>query len=313
MKAVRIHQWGPPEALAVDDVADPEPLPTEVLVRVAGAGVNPVDCKTRQGKGMAGVVGPPPWIPGWDVSGTVEAVGMGVTRFVPGEPVVGLPWFPRSAGAYAELVTAPSRQLARAPASVPLADAAGLPLAGLTAWHALVDLAHVASGQRVLITAGAGGVGHLAVQLAAHHGATVLASARAHNRDFLTELGAAQVIDYTHQSVVTAAGKVDVVLHLAGAEPVALLDCLRPEGLLVRVTGQDEQAVHDAAVQRGRRAPRMLVEPDAASLERLTALVDAGELRLEVSDALPLAEAGEAHRRAEAGETRGKRVLHVEA
>jgi NADPH:quinone reductase-like Zn-dependent oxidoreductase len=261
---------------------------------------------------MAEVVEPLPWIPGWDVAGTVEAVGTGVTRFEPGEPVVGMPWFPRPAGAYAELVTAPSRQLARAPTAVPLAEAAGLPLAGLTAWHALVDLAAVGRAQRVLVTAGAGGVGHLAVQLAASRGAHVLATARAENHDFLRALGA-EPIDYTEKPPADAAGEVDVILHLAGADPLGLLECLRPGGLLIRVTGAHDADARQAAADRGLRAPRMLVEPDGASLERLVALVDAGELRLEVSDALPLAEAAEAHRRTESGTTRGKRVLRLDA
>lgn len=312
MRAVRVHEFGDPEVLALEEAADPEPLPTEVQVRVAAAGVNPVDCKTRAGSGMAKVVGLP-WTPGWDLAGTVAAVGAGVTRFEPGEPVVGLPWFPRAAGAYAELVTAPSRQLARAPAAVPLAEAAGLPLAGLTAWQALVDLADVGPGQRVLVTAAAGGVGHLAVQLAAARGAQVVATGRAANHDFLRGLGASALIDHAEEPVATAAGEADVILHLAGADPVGLLGCLAPGGLMVRVTGTDDAEARQAAADRGVRAPRILVEPDGAALERLVGLVDAGEIRVEVTDALPLAEAAEAHRRTESGTTRGKRVLRVAA
>lgn len=311
MRAVRIHEFGAPEVLQLEEVADPAPLPTEALVRVAAAGVNPVDCKTRAGKGMASVVEPLPWIPGWDVAGIVEDVGTGVTRFKPGDRVVGMPWFPRPAGAYAEYVTAPSRQFAHAPASIPLTEAAGLPLAGLTAWHGLVDLAAVTTGQRVLVTAAAGGVGHLAVQLARSRGATAVGTARAHNHDFLHDLGVEEAVDYTDTAVADAAGQVDVIFHLAGAEPVALLDVLRPGGILVRVTGTDEEKATRAAADRGLRSPRVLVEPDGAALERLVGLVDSGKLRLEVSDTMPLAQAAEAHRRVESGTTRGKRVLRV--
>ena len=130
------------------------------------AGVNPVDWKTRQGKGMAGVLGDPPWRIGWDVAGVVEEVGMGVTRFRPGDEVFGMPWFPRAAGAYADYVTCPARQLALRPEGLEFAAAAALPLAALTAWQALVDTAGLQSGQRVLVHAAAGGVGHLAVQIA---------------------------------------------------------------------------------------------------------------------------------------------------
>lgn len=312
MRAVRVSEFGEPDVLRVDEVAEPQPLPTEVAVRVAAAGVNPVDCKTRAGSGMAHVVGTP-WIPGWDVAGTVDEVGAGVTRFQPGDPVVGMPWFPRAAGGYAERVTAPSRQFARAPATVPLTQAAGLPLVGLTAWHALVDLAGVGRSQRVLVTAGAGGVGHLAVQIAAARGATVVATARASNHEFLRGLGAAEVIDYTQQPVRETAGIVDAALHLAGAEPVALLETVRPSGWLLRVTGADDAAARQAAADRGVSSPRLLVEPDGATLERLVALIDGGPLQVTVSDELALADAAEAHRRVEAGDTRGKRVLRVTA
>lgn len=307
---MRVREFGGPETLRAEEVDDPQPLPTEVAVRVAAAGVNPVDCKTRAGSGMAHVVGTP-WIPGWDVAGAVDEVGAGVTRFQPGDAVVGMPWFPRPAGAYAERVTAPSRQFAPAPATLPLSEAAGMPLAGLTAWHALVDLAGVGHGQRVLVTAGAGGVGHLAVQIAAARGATVVATARAANHGFLRGLGAAEVIDYTQELVVKAVSTVDVALHLAGAEPVTLLEAVRPGGWLVRVTGVDDAAARQAAADRGVHSPRLLVEPDGTTLERLVALVDADQLQVTVSDELALADAAEAHRRAEVGGTRGKRVLRV--
>ena len=165
--------------MRISEVARPEPGPTEVLVRTGAAGVNPVDWKTRAGGGM---LGSPPFTVGWDVAGVVEEVGLGVTRFAVGDRVFGMPRFPREAAAYAEYVTSPSRQLARTPASLSDVEAAALPLAALTAWQALVDTAGVQQGQRVLIHASAGGVGHLAVQIAKARGAHVIATAGSKGR-----------------------------------------------------------------------------------------------------------------------------------
>ena len=158
MRIITQSTFGGPEVLELGEAPVPAPLPTEVLVRVRAAGVNPVDWKTRAGKGMAGVLGDPPFTLGWDVAGVVEDVGVGVTTLEPGDAVLGMPWFPRAAGAYAEYVTAPSRQFTRKPPDLTFEEAGGLPLAGLTAWQILVDTANVQPGQRVLITAAAGGV-----------------------------------------------------------------------------------------------------------------------------------------------------------
>lgn len=312
MRAIRIDEFGGPEVLAEAELPAPEPLPTEVLVRTAGAGVNPVDWKTRAGKGMAKLIGDLPWVPGWDVAGTVEAVGAGVTRFQPGDRAFGMPWFPRAASAYAELVTAPSRQLAGAPDGLDLTAAAGLPLAGLTAWQTLVELVEVEPGQRVLVTAATGGVGHLAVQLAAGRGAYVAGTARAVNHEFLRGLGAAEAIDYTEETVADRAGGFDVVLDLAGDDPVALLATLAPGGSLIRPTPKLDAALREEAERRRVHVTAFLVEPDGAGLEGLARLVARGGLRVEVAETFPLAEAAEAHRRSEQGHTRGKLVLAVE-
>src|SRR4051794_23953100 len=173
-----MREHGGPEVLEPGEVARREPAPTEVLVRVAAAGINPVDWKVREEPWLPDLMGEPPLILGWDITGTVEAVGYGVTRFAPGDRVFGMPWFPRLARAYAEYVTAPSRQLARTPDALDDEPAGGLPLAGLTAWQALVDTAGVGAGDRVLIHAAAGGVGHLAVQIGKARGAHVIGTAR---------------------------------------------------------------------------------------------------------------------------------------
>src|SRR5207244_719097 len=171
MRAIRQQTLGGPEVLELVEVPRPEPAPTEVLVRVAAAGVNPVDWKTRT---RGGFLGQPPFTVGWDVAGVVDGVGRGVTRFAPGDRGFGMPRLPREAAAYAEYVTSPSRQLARIPDGLADVDAAALPLAALTAWQALVETADVQPGQRVLILAAAGGVGHLAVQIAKARGAHVI-------------------------------------------------------------------------------------------------------------------------------------------
>ncbi|GAB7191883.1 NADP-dependent oxidoreductase [Kineococcus sp. NUM-3379] len=317
MRALVQDSLGGPEVLREADVPRPEPLPTEVLVRVVSAGVNPVDAKTREGGGMAGVLGEPPFVLGWDVSGVVEQVGFGVHTLAVGDEVYGMPWFPRQAGAYAQYVTAPSRHFARKPRTLGHDAAAALPLAGLTAWQVLVDAAHVQPGQHVLVHAAAGGVGHLAVQIAKHLGARVTGTARADKHDWLRSLGADDVVDYTAQPFEQAVRDVDVVVDLVpdtgggrgtGARS---LDVLRPGGLLVAVPGGVAPELAEQARARGLRTSAFLVEPDGAALTRLAELVDAGHLRVEVEDVLPLAQAAEAHRRIASGRTRGKLVLSV--
>ena len=315
MNAVRQHTFGGPEVLSVERVERPAPLPTEVLVRVHAAGINPVDWKTRGGTGMAGVLGAPPFVLGWDVAGVVEEVGFGVTTLAPGDRVYGMPWFPRAAGGYAEYVTAPSRQFARMPAGSTFEQAAAVPLAGLTAWQALGDTAEVRPGQRVLITAAAGGVGHLAVQFAKHLGAYVIAVAGPRNQQWLTELGADEVVDYTTGRFEKEITDVDVVLDLVGdaydATSTRSIKTLRPGGLLVAVPAGVSPELAAAAAAAGVRVTGFLVEPDGPALARIAALIEQGAVTVEVAKVLALAEVATAHREGEQGHTRGKIVLRV--
>lgn len=311
MRAIRQEQLGPPEVLRVAELEDPEPGPTEVLVRVAAAGVNPVDWKTRA---KGGFLGEPPFTVGWDVAGTVERLGFGVTRFEPGDRVFGMPRFPREAAAYAELLTAPSRQLARIPEGLSWSEAAALPLGGLTAWQTLVDTAQIASGERVLIHAAAGGVGHLAVQIAKARGAYVIGTARAAGHGFLRELGADEAIDYTTTEVAEAVRDVDLVLDLVGGETgLRSLPSLRDGGLLIAVPSSSGiEPLREAAAGRVRIAS-FLVEPDGAGMEALAALVREGKLRAKVAQTLPLEQAARAHEIGEAGEIGGgKLVLEID-
>ncbi|WP_328729380.1 NADP-dependent oxidoreductase [Streptomyces griseoaurantiacus] len=314
MRAVTQKEFGGREVLSVEEVARPEPLPTEVLVRVHAAGVNPVDWKTREGQGMAGLQSLPLTL-GWDVSGVVEEVGFGVTTLAPGDEVYGMPWFPRAAGGYAEYVTAPARQWARKPASLDHVHAAAVPLAALTAWQILTDTARVRAGQRVLITAAAGGVGHFAVQFARHLGAHVIGTAGAGRHAWLKELGAQEAIDYTTTRFEEAASDVDVVVDLVGDThddtSTRALKVLRPDGLLVAVPGGVSPELAAAARAAGVRATGYLVEPDGPALTAIAGLIDAGEVSVEVADTFPLERAAEAHAQGETGRTRGKLVLTV--
>jgi NADPH:quinone reductase-like Zn-dependent oxidoreductase len=311
MKAVVMREHGGPDVLELEEVTRPEPAPTEVLVRVAAAGLNPVDWKVRDEPWLPDLMGEPPLILGWDVAGTVEVVGYGVTRFAPGDRVFGMPWFPRLARAYAEYVTAPSRHFARIPGALDDEHAGGLPLAGLTAWQALVDTAGVGDGDRVLIHAAAGGVGHLAVQIAKARGAHVIGTARAEKHDFLRELGVDEPIDYTAGSFEKAVGDVDVVMDLVGGDDYGLrsLQTLREGGLMIAIPEGVTDAVATAAEEQSKRATGLLVEPDAAGLESLAALAADGRLSVAVETTFPLAQAAEAHQRLQRGRTRGKIVL----
>ncbi len=315
MRAISQDAFGGPEVLRPVRVPRPEPIPTEVLVRVVSAGVNPVDAKTRAGGGMAGVLGAPPFILGWDVSGVVEETGFGVHVLEPGDEVYGMPWFPRQAGAYAEYVTAPSRQFARKPRSLNHDEAAATPLAALTAWQILRDTAGVEPGRRVLVHAAAGGVGHFAVQIAKHLGAHVIGTARRAKHEWLRELGADEVVDYTAGPFEDAVHDVDVVVDLVGDDhdstSTRSLDTLRPGGLLVSVPSGVASDLVRRAAERGLRACGFLVEPDGAALTRIAELIDGGRLAVGVEDVLPLEQAAAAHERLAEGRTRGKLVLRV--
>ncbi|MGW4353436.1 NADP-dependent oxidoreductase [Nocardia sp. NPDC004582] len=308
MRAVIQKSFGGPEVLEVVEVAKPALLPGEVLVRVRASGVNPVDVVVRSG--AFPLLGEPPFGVGWDISGVVEAVGPGA-RYDIGDEVYGMPFFPRAATGYAEYVAAPSRQLARKPRSIGHVEAAALPLAALTAWHGLVDKAGIGPGDRVLIHRAAGGVGHLAVQIAKARGAYVIALASAGKHDYVKALGADEVIDYRTTDLTRVVEDVDVVFHSV-ADAEHSLSVLKPGGTLVTISEHMNPAVAAAVEAAGRKFAGVSVEPDYAALERIAELVDAGELRPTVAETLPLEEAGKAHELVASGQTVGKVVLTVE-
>ncbi|MFE0225406.1 NADP-dependent oxidoreductase [Streptomyces albidoflavus] len=310
MRAIIQESYGGPEVLHETRVPRPEPGPGEVLVAVRAAGVNPTDWKHRA---QAGFVDRLPLVLGWDVSGVVEAVGYGVTLFAPGEEVFGMLPYPHGSGSHAEYVVGPARAFTRKPTVIDHVQAGALPLVSLTAYQALIDTAGIGPGQRVLIHAAAGGVGHVAVQIAKAHGAYVIGTASAPKHDLLRELGADEVVDYRTTDVAEAVDGVDMVLDPLGGETRARsVGLLRPGGTLVSLLsgGSAEEAAH--AAERGVRTPTMLVEADHAGMNAVADLVAAGALRPRVEATFPLAEAAAAHRLGETGRTTGKIVLEVD-
>ncbi len=307
MKAVRIHTYGGPEVLVYEDVALPRAAAGEVLLRVYAAGVNPADWKTRSGSARPGSM--LPLILGWDVSGVVEALGLEVTEFQEGDAVYGMIRFPQAGATYAEYVAAPVDHIAHKPATIDHIHAAAVPLAGLTAWQALFEKAHLTAGQTVLILGAAGGVGHLAVQLAKSQGAYVLGTASTRNIEFLHHIGVDQAIDYTTIPLETVVHNVDVVFDTVGGEArERSLRVIKQGGTLVTIVlgrPSTEQA------ESGVNLQGMLVQPNAAQLTQIAQLIDAGKVQITVDTVLPLANARKAHELSETHRTRGKIVLQV--
>lgn len=309
MKAVRFHDYGTPDVLRYEDVDLPVPGAGQVRVRVAATSFNGVDGNIRGGFMRGPIPVELPHTPGIDVAGTVDALGEGVDGVRVGDPVVG--FLPMDGdGAAAQYVLAPAGILAAAPSHIPLADAAALPLVGLTAYQALFDHGGLAAGQRVLINGAGGAVGGYAVQLAKNAGAHVIATASPRSAEAVASAGADDVIDHTATGVTAAVTEpVDVVLNLAPVDPAelaALVTLVRPGGVVVNTTvwmpapGDEE---------RGVRGIDVFVRSDAEQLAKLVAMVDRGELRVDVAERVPLAELAALHARAAEGAVHGKVVV----
>ena len=315
MRALVIDRTGGPVELHVGDVPRPLRINDEVLVRVVTAAVNPIDAKTRAGRGVAAAIGAFPAVLGNDFAGVVEAVPYAAHPLQPGDRVYGMGRVPRLSGTYAEFVSVSSMSLAPMPASLGFADAAGVPLAALTAWGAVIDTARAHEGQRMLVHAAAGGVGHFAVQLAAYFGAEVTATCSERNLDFVRSLGARHVVDYAARRFEEVVADQDVVIDLVGNvvddTGTRSLDVLRPHGLVVNVPSGSWPTMAEEAAARGIRATGYSVSPDARTLGVITRLIDDGSLRVHVDREFPLADGAEAHRLLEEGHVRGKLVLRV--
>jgi NADPH:quinone reductase-like Zn-dependent oxidoreductase len=307
VRAAIYDEYGDAGVLRVRDVDDPPVGPDTVLVRASATSVNPVDWKVRQGYLRGAFPHHLPIIPGWDVAGVVEAVGPAVTTGLQvGDEVWG--YVRRDdvhQGTSAELVPAPQRTVRRKPHGLSFEEAAAVPLAGLTAWQALVDALQVGAGDRVLVHAASGGVGHLAVQIAVALGAEVVGTASARNLEYLRDLGASTVIDYAAGPVSEQLdGPVDAVLDLVGGP--ALADAPRQVRDVRRVTSIIEA---DTVLDLGGRY--VFVSPDAEDLDELRGLVDAGKLRVDLAATFPLDRIAEAHRLSEEGHTRGKIAVRI--
>jgi NADPH:quinone reductase-like Zn-dependent oxidoreductase len=300
MRAVVIHETGGPEVLRPEEVPTPEPADGQVLVRVRAASVNPIDWKIRAGGSPVEL----PKILGNDISGTVEGSRAG--QLSEGDDVFGF----APSGGYAEYALSAPAALARKPAGVTHEQAAAIPVAGLTAWQALFDSGGLTSGQTALIAGAAGGVGHLAVQFAKRAGAHVIGIGSTRNRDFVLGLGAEQYVDYTQQDVRDAVSGVDVALDTVGGETTeTLVPVMRQGGILITIASAPPE---EAARERGVRAEILRMSPSPALLARIAELVADGEVRVETSEVLPLAEVQHAQQLSESGHVRGKIVLTVD-
>ena len=297
------------------DAPAPRPVLSEVLVRVVAASVNPIDVKTAAGQGAAAGVGTWPAVLGSDFSGIVVEAPFEGFRLQPGDEVYGVTGAPRSSGSFAEYVAVPAHHLSLKPKVLSHAEAAAVPLAALTAWGAVVELAKAHEGQRMLIHAGAGGVGHFAVQLAAYFGAHVIATASARNLDWLRELGASESIDYTSTRFEQVVDEVDVVIDLVGDRQEHTgprsLSVLRHQGLMVTVPSATWPTLMADAAQAGVRATSFRVDPDAATLAVIARLITSGDVRVSVQDVYPFERIGDALHVVEAGHVRGKVVVQI--
>ncbi len=305
-------RFGDRDVLQVVTSEVPAPDSGQVLIRIHGAGLNPIDWKTRKGLGFAArqIEHSLPWTPGYDVAGEVVAVADDVTTLAPGDRVMGMIGFPATGGGYAQYTLAAADELAIVPEELDLVTAGALPLAALTAWQALFEVAKLESGQKILIHAGAGGVGHFAVQFALERGAHVVATASAGNRDFLAELGVHEVIDYRTTDVAEECYGLDVVLDLVGGKAgKRSLHTLGEHGVLVTIPTVTADEIISAAEELGLRAHGMTVRPDVFHLDEIAELIEDGDVKVHIEQAFPLARVADAHELLEGGHVRGKLVL----
>lgn len=312
MRHVVYDRFGERDVLQVVQSPVPQPDSGQVLVRVHGAGLNPIDWKTRKGLGFAArqIEHSLPWTPGYDVAGEVVAVGDDVTTLAPGDRVMGMVGFPATGGGYAEYALAAADELAIVPEELDLVAAGGIPLAALTAWQGLFEMGKLESGQKILIHAGAGGVGHFAVQFALERGAHVIATASARNRDFLAELGVHEVIDYHTTDFADECYGLDMVLDLMGGDVgKRSLQTLGEGGVLVTIPTVTADDIISAAEEMGLRAHGMTVRPDVFHLEEIAELIEDGDVRVHIDGRFALDQVRDAHEALEGGHVRGKLVL----
>lgn len=308
MKAIRIHEYGNASVLRFEEAPLPQHGAEDLLIRVVASSINPVDWKVREGYLKGFIPHALPLILGWDVSGVVEAVGAQVSGFKVGDAVFSRPDISRD-GSFAEYIAVRASEVAFKPATVSHIEAAALPLAGITAWESLVKVGQIAAGQRVLVHAGAGGVGSLAIQVAKARGAWVASTCSAANRALVESLGADLVIDYRSTAFQTVLRDLDLVFDTVGGQVQEdSWATLKPGGLLVSIT--DRPSEERAAAAKA-RAAFVFIQPDAAVLGELAALVDTGALRPVIGAEFALKDLAKAHALSETGRARGKIVIYV--
>lgn len=313
MKAIILKDFGGVEQLMQQDVPTPGVKDNEVLVRTHAIGLNPVDVKTRKGKGQAArLKNENPMILGWDISGEVVAVGKTVTRFKKGDDVFGMINLPGVGRAYAEYVAASESDIAMKPENISHEEASAASLAAMTAWQALVDQAQIKAGQIILIHAAAGGVGHYGVQIAKHYGAYVIGTSSSANKDLVLSLGADEHIDYKAVRFEDVCRPVDVILETIGGENIdRSLKVLKTGGTIVSLPSGVSEDVSEKAAAQNKKGIFFFVKSTAADMEKIAALLASGELKSHVSKRFTFDEVREAHEMLESGKTVGKIVLTI--
>ncbi|PYI94442.1 MAG: NADPH:quinone reductase [Verrucomicrobia bacterium] len=306
MRAVVVHEYGAPEVLKYEDAPRPEPKENELLVRVIACGVNPADPLVISGR-LAKEFGTHlPLIPGYDVAGIVEKSGTKVTQFKKGDAVYGYALF---GGGWAEYAVLAENEAAIKPESASFVEAAAVPLAALTAWQSLIDVAKLSAGQTVLIHGGSGGVGSFAVQIAKARGARVIATASTANQDLLKQLGADVTIDYTKTKFEDVVKDVDVVLDTVGRDTIARsYAVVKKGGIITTIASRPDPAQLEKYEIRG---TSIWSKPDGNELAEITKLIEAGKIKPIVGQVMPLTDAVKASRQAETHHTRGKLVLKI--
>jgi NADPH:quinone reductase-like Zn-dependent oxidoreductase len=308
MKAVRIHQYGNVDTLRYEDAPEPLVRADDVLIKVVGTSVNPIDWKIREGHLQSMIPFRMPIILGWDVSGVVTAVGTNVVKFKVGDSVYSRPDVERD-GSYAEFISVREAEIAKKPTTISHIEAGVLPLAGIAAWESIVNVAKVTAGQRVLIHAAGGGVGALAVQLAKLRGAYVIGTASASSQALVESLGVDEFIDYRARRLQDATKNIDVVFDTIGGQTQnESWAVMAPGGILVSIVSEP---VADEAKKLGLRSAFVFIKPNAPVLEEIAQLVDSGKLRPIIGTEFALEDIKHAHRLSESGHAKGKIAVYV--
>jgi len=311
MKAIQLSEPGGVEVLQLVDLPVPGIKADEVLVQVKALSINHVDVKSRNGKGVFGRLKDQlPLILGWDISGIVTDVGQHVKNFKKGDAVLGMVNFPGHGKAYAEYVAVPASQLALKPGNISFEEAAAATLAALTAWQALVTNAKIKKGDKVLIHAASGGVGHFAVQLAKHLSAYVVGTSSAKNKDFVLSLGADEHIDYKNQKFEESTSNLDFVLDAIGGEYIdRSLEVIKPGGTIISIPSGLNESVTEKAKEKGVNGYFILVQSNGEDMKNIAQLLESGAIKANVSEIFPFEQMAKAHTSVESGRTVGKVVV----